>query len=907
MEALGGEEEAYILVEYAFEYTAKDGHLVSIKPNERYVLLKQTNDHWWHVRKSKGSRPFYIPAKYVRQLTPVAQTEPPAGSLPPTTLLGNADLRAPIGVGRQQAPEYEYRFVSAVQEREPQKTDTDEPSDSSQTPFVPLRAGLEYPHGVHNKILPPPPSREKRAIPASLSAFHCSLKPPCPADSSRSSRVSHNRSAEHIRPTVSLDDLARLTSHSQEGTGDSGLYKAASWGHPHPLLKIGSENVYKPAAGRAKQATEVCEAQPHTESAPDPVYVNLQELQKERSTAAASRTDCTLQLGRGSPLLNWERYTDTESGHVFYYNPVTGQTTWDCPLDGFAEGGSPAHSRSSSVTFSPTTPAEWDQYVDQASGQVFFYNSATGETSWDAPQAGDALSYPEVQPAFTPFSPMDRRPPTPETDYPELSPNDLDHYPEEDYSPLGSRRTPTFSYPPSSYHSWDSNSHPQDVQLVDSDTVPAPSHHRSTSSGSSVDSSPFGTWSTSQSAFSPPKEEAQFQTFEKVGMLHRTKTAEKGKRLRKNWSSSWTVLKGGILTFFKDSKHSASGGVKHPSVLSSPEYTVDLRGATLSWASKEKSSKKHVLELKTQEGSEYLIQHDSESIISTWQKAIADTISRLVRGLPFPPEDHGESSADLGLKEPAGSSRDKEAGKKSPAGTWHSSSSLNTDSETSKVRNKLRKFLLRRPTLQSLREKGYIKDQVFGCPLQTLCDREKSTVPQFVRMCICTVEKRGLDIDGLYRVSGNLATIQKLRYKVDHNECFDLEEGRWDDVHVITGALKLFFRELPEPLFPFSHFDKFIAAIKMPESPKRSLQLRELVQSLPAANRDTMKALFQHLCRVIDCRKENRMSAHSLAIIFGPTLLKPEAEEGNMTMHMVFQNQVVEQILSQFSYIFPES
>lgn len=26
----------------------------------------------------------------------------------------------------------------------------------------------------------------------------------------------------------------------------------------------------------------------------------------------------------------------------------------------------------------------------------------------------------------------------------------------------------------------------------------------------------------------------------------------------------------------------------------------------------------------------------------------------------------------------------------------------------------------------------------------------------------------GLDIDGLYRVSGNLATIQKLRYKVDH-------------------------------------------------------------------------------------------------------------------------------------------
>lgn len=31
---------------------------------------------------------------------------------------------------------------------------------------------------------------------------------------------------------------------------------------------------------------------------------------------------------------------------------------------------------------------------------------------------------------------------------------------------------------------------------------------------------------------------------------------------------------------------------------------------------------------------------------------------------------------------------------------------------------------------------------------------------------------------------------------------------------MITGALKLFLRELPEPLFPFSCFDKFIAAVR---------------------------------------------------------------------------------------------
>lgn len=44
-------------------------------------------------------------------------------------------------------------------------------------------------------------------------------------------------------------------------------------------------------------------------------------------------------------------------------------------------------------------------------------------------------------------------------------------------------------------------------------------------------------------------------------------------------------------------------------------------------------------------------------------------------------------------------------------------------------------------------------------------------------------------------------------------EELNLEDGQWEDVHVITGALKLFFRELPEPLFPYSHFNNFIAAI----------------------------------------------------------------------------------------------
>lgn len=56
---------------------------------------------------------------------------------------------------------------------------------------------------------------------------------------------------------------------------------------------------------------------------------------------------------------------------------------------------------------------------------------------------------------------------------------------------------------------------------------------------------------------------------------------------------------------------------------------------------------------------------------------------------------------------------------------------------------------------------------------------------------------------------------------------------------------------------------------------------------------------------MIEYGEQNRMSVQSVAIVFGPTLLRPETEEISMPMSMVFQNQVVELILQQCADIFP--
>ncbi|KAJ8311053.1 hypothetical protein KUTeg_011395 [Tegillarca granosa] len=120
----------------------------------------------------------------------------------------------------------------------------------------------------------------------------------------------------------------------------------------------------------------------------------------------------------------------------------------------------------------------------------------------------------------------------------------------------------------------------------------------------------------------------------------------------------------------------------------------------------------------------------------------------------------------------------------------------------------------------------------------------------------------------------------------------------------LTGCLKLFFRELREPLFPFVYFDKFIRAMSCPQSSDRLKAMKDLVSTLPKCNYETMKTLFIHLLKVIDQSKENRMQVHNIAIVFGPTLIWPEKETPNLAANMIYQSRIVEFLLLEFKHIF---
>ena len=85
------------------------------------------------------------------------------------------------------------------------------------------------------------------------------------------------------------------------------------------------------------------------------------------------------------------------------------------------------------------------------------------------------------------------------------------------------------------------------------------------------------------------------------------------------------------------------------------------------------------------------------------------------------------------------------------------------------------------------------KFEISGSTLRELQAADLSDIPNFVRKCIECIEKGDLlKTDGVYRQSGNLSTIQKIRLQVDQGNLAIIDSV--EDVHVLTGSLKLFFR-----------------------------------------------------------------------------------------------------------------
>uniref|UniRef100_A0A1B0FV14 Putative slit-robo rho gtpase-activating protein 1 n=1 Tax=Lutzomyia longipalpis TaxID=7200 RepID=A0A1B0FV14_LUTLO len=158
--------------------------------------------------------------------------------------------------------------------------------------------------------------------------------------------------------------------------------------------------------------------------------------------------------------------------------------------------------------------------------------------------------------------------------------------------------------------------------------------------------------------------------------------------------------------------------------------------------------------------------------------------------------------------------------------------------------------------------------------------------------CIRVINLYGLHHQGIFRVSGSQVEISNFREGFERGEDPLADTTDASDINSVCGVLKLYLRELREPLFPIIYFDHFVSLAQLESKQEIVNGIRKFLQSLPRSVIIVIRYLFAFLNHLSEYSDENMMDAYNLAICFGPTLM-PAPEDKDQVQ---FQNQVNELI-----------
>jgi hypothetical protein len=149
-------------------------------------------------------------------------------------------------------------------------------------------------------------------------------------------------------------------------------------------------------------------------------------------------------------------------------------------------------------------------------------------------------------------------------------------------------------------------------------------------------------------------------------------------------------------------------------------------------------------------------------------------------------------------------------------------------------------------------------------------------IPIFVHRCCKFILENGIEETGIFRLPGQTSRVQSLKKLYDNGCQFDISVN--EDVHTVASLLKLYLRELPQPLIPFEMFDNAVKISRTLDNEKNDLlaTLDKFLKELPKHNFNLLKYLCRFLSQIAEYSDKNKMTIGNLATVFGPNIMRPE-------------------------------
>ncbi|XP_076665482.1 SLIT-ROBO Rho GTPase-activating protein 1 isoform X3 [Andrena cerasifolii] len=209
----------------------------------------------------------------------------------------------------------------------------------------------------------------------------------------------------------------------------------------------------------------------------------------------------------------------------------------------------------------------------------------------------------------------------------------------------------------------------------------------------------------------------------------------------------------------------------------------------------------------------------------------------------------------------------------------------------------------RRKRIGRLQMNGQPK--LFGGSLEEYLESTNQEIPLIMKSCIRVINLYGLHHQGIFRVSGSQVEINNFREWFERGEDPLADVTDASDINSVAGVLKLYLRELREPLFPIIYFEHLMELAQLESKQEFVNKMKELISSLPRPVVIVMRYLFAFLNHLSEFSDENMMDPYNLAICFGPTLV-PVPEDKDQVQYQNQVNELIKNIITFCEEIFPD-
>nr|XP_036672881.1 ralA-binding protein 1 isoform X1 [Drosophila suzukii] len=162
---------------------------------------------------------------------------------------------------------------------------------------------------------------------------------------------------------------------------------------------------------------------------------------------------------------------------------------------------------------------------------------------------------------------------------------------------------------------------------------------------------------------------------------------------------------------------------------------------------------------------------------------------------------------------------------------------------------------------------------VFGVSVSLATERSRChdgvDIPLVVRDCIDFLQDH-LKCEQIYKIEPIKTRLMHYKRLYNNRE----HDSAVDELNLPTACslLKLFLRELPEPLLTTDLVARFEEVASHPKVTTQQAELQQLLDQLPKCNRTVLAWVLLHFDAVIQQERHNKLNAQSLAMLLSPTL-----------------------------------